>query len=503
MIGKGRTGSSFGGLQSYLLKGQARDRDAAGLQEYLLDGKSGRDRVEWTSTRNLPTEDPRYAAAVMRATAEQNPRVQKPVYHLSLSASPGEQISKEKWERIADRVLTRLGLDDRQALVVAHNDTRHPHIHLMVNRVHPEHLKAWHNGHDYRRIEKALRHIERDLKLREVPGHHYQLAGQQAPERARTTDGERRQAARTGEPPWADRIRFKIYDDLKQAKSWGDLERRLAGHRLRLERRGGGLVITDGKNRVKASRVYRARLVPPARGAVRDEVRGVALRAARAAGPGGPLPGRSSGAGSRPCTSGIGRHGLSAKPSRRWSGATSCGRPAATRRPRSTEHLRQLYRAEDLPAVRRRLVAEARRHGWAEAGRRLAERPRQFGRLRVSWRRPHPLMSRRQFRRFGLQNVMRYAANLARFRSARLVAGPVGYRAAAALLDLRRSWQRAHRLHEAAPYHGAALKEIGAKAVALGVSSVSLAVAPNPLKVIRTAVRAVELAREVGRGMER
>ena len=193
----------------------------------------------------------------MRATAEQNPRVQKPVYHLSLSASPGEQISKEKWEQIADRVLKRLGLDDRQALVVAHNDTRHPHIHLMVNRVHPEHLKAWHNGHDHRRIEKALRHIERDFKLREVPGHHYQLPGQQPPERARTTDGERQQAARTGEPAWADRTRFKIYDDLKQAKSWGDLERRLAGHRLRLERRGGGLVITDGKNRVKASRVYR------------------------------------------------------------------------------------------------------------------------------------------------------------------------------------------------------------------------------------------------------
>ena len=118
MIGKGRTGSSFGGLQGYLLKGQARDRDTAGLQDYLLDGKSGRGRVEWTLTRNLPTEDPRYAAAVMRATAEQNPRVQKPVYHLSLSASPGEQISKEKWEQIADRVLKRLGLDDRQALVV-------------------------------------------------------------------------------------------------------------------------------------------------------------------------------------------------------------------------------------------------------------------------------------------------------------------------------------------------------------------------------------------------
>ena len=39
--------------------------------------------------------------------------------------------------------------------------------------------------------------------------------------------------------------------------------------------------------------------------------------------------------------------------------------------------------------------------------------------------------------------------------------------------------------------------------MALGISSVSLVVAPSPLKVIRTAVKAAELVREVGRGMER
>ena len=27
----------------------------------------------------------------------------------------------------------------------------------MINWVHPDHLKAWHIGHDYRRIKKALR----------------------------------------------------------------------------------------------------------------------------------------------------------------------------------------------------------------------------------------------------------------------------------------------------------------------------------------------------------
>ena len=501
MIGKGRTGSSFGGLQGYLLKGQARDRDAAGLQEYLLDGKSGRDRVEWTSTRNLPTEDPRYAAAVMRATAEQNPRVQKPVYHLSLSASPGEQISKEKWEQIADRVLKRLGLDDRQALVVAHNDTRHPHIHLMVNRVHPEHLKAWHDGHDYRRIEKALRHIERDLKLREVPGHHYQLAGQQPPERARTTDGERRQAERTGEPAWADRIRFKIYDDLKQAKSWGDLERRLAGHRLRLERRGGGLVITDGKNQVKASRVYR-------RASYRwlEQRFGMKFEAWRS--------------GRRELVEAVARY----QEVERRREQLERDRDAASRSLRRAERLvdehrrlrdacragaaginrdlRQIFRREDVPAVRRRFLAEVHRHGWKEAGRRLQQQPRSFGRLRWALGRTPTGLSRRQERASGLRHLASTAADMAVLRAARGRAGPSAFRALAEVLRARDRQQRAVRRLDALPTSKPLLQKIAGRAMALGVSSVSLVVAPSPLKVIRTAVKAVELAREVGRGME-
>ena len=501
VIGKGRTGSSFGGLQSYLLKSQARDRDAAGLQEYLLDGKSGRDRVEWTSTRNLPTEDPRYAAAVMRATAEQNPRVQKPVYHLSLSASPGEQISKEKWERIADRVLIRLGLDDRQALVVAHNDTRHPHIHLMINRVHPEHLKAWHNGHDYQRIEKALRHIERDLKLREVPGHHYQLPGQQPPERTRTTDGERRQAERTGEPAWAERTRFKIYDDLKQAKSWGDLERRLAGHRLRLERRGGGLVITDGKNQVKASRVYR-------RASYRwlEQRFGMKFEAWRS--------------GRRELVEAVARY----QEVERRQAQLERDRDAAWRSLRQAERLvdergrireacrsgaaefnrdlREVFRREDLPAVRRRFLAEVRRHGWAEAGRRLQEQPRRFGRLQRAWGLPTGGVSRRIQRADNLRSLAFGAADMAALRAARAAAGPPGFRALAEGLKLTQTCQRASRRHDALPDSKALLKQIAGRALALGVSSVSLVVAPSPLKVIRTAVKAAELAREVGRGME-
>ena len=46
------------------------------------------DRVDWFESRNLETRDPEAAAAVMDATAAQNVRCKKPVYHFVLSFDP-------------------------------------------------------------------------------------------------------------------------------------------------------------------------------------------------------------------------------------------------------------------------------------------------------------------------------------------------------------------------------------------------------------------------------
>jgi hypothetical protein len=157
--------------------------------------------VSWTLVRNMPVEAD-YAASLMDATAAQNVRVQKPVYHLSLSAAPGEELDREQWEKVVDRVLRDLGLEEHQALVVAHGNTKHDHVHLMINRVDVESLKVWHDGHDYRRIERSLRGIEREMGLREVPGRHGRLAGQEPTERSatrrRVCDGRR--SGRGGSP---------------------------------------------------------------------------------------------------------------------------------------------------------------------------------------------------------------------------------------------------------------------------------------------------------------
>lgn len=148
MIGKVMKGRGFTGLARYLESGH--------------DANSP-DRVEWIEARNLPTNDPQTASLMMRATAAQSVRVEKPVHHIALSFDPDDGADRAMMVRVADRLLDDLGLRKHQALIVAHGDTRHAHVHLMVNRVHPETFRAWHPTHDYTRIERSLREQEREL----------------------------------------------------------------------------------------------------------------------------------------------------------------------------------------------------------------------------------------------------------------------------------------------------------------------------------------------------
>jgi hypothetical protein len=233
-------------------------RRFGGLARYLKSGHSGHelDRVAWSAGRNLPTDDPEIAAQLMQATADANPRVQKPSYHLSLSFDPTDQVDRQKMEMAADRVLNALGLAEHQAVIVAHKDRDHAHVHIMVNRVHPDTGVAWERWQDRPKIEQELRAIERDLGLRQVPGRLHREQGIEPPDRSRHTAGELRVQDRSGVIPFVDRVR-EHQADLRAARSWSELDDRLQAHGLRLEPKGQGLVITDGTDHMKASRLAR------------------------------------------------------------------------------------------------------------------------------------------------------------------------------------------------------------------------------------------------------
>ena len=88
----------------------------------------------------------------------------KNVYAYSLAWSPDEQgkITREEMTTAAEDTLERLGFKDHQAMFICHNDTDHPHVHVLVNKVNPETGKS-HNPHrDFNKLDKWANDYRKD-----------------------------------------------------------------------------------------------------------------------------------------------------------------------------------------------------------------------------------------------------------------------------------------------------------------------------------------------------
>lgn len=256
MIAVSSSGTSFRALAAYLAHGRT------GLEE---------ERIAWSSAHNLPTGDLEVAATLMRATAAQNVRVEKPVHHLVIAFDPGDPVDRATMERIADRVLARLGLEGHQVLIVAHRDREHPHLHILVNRVHPETGKGWDRWQDMAVIQQVLREEERALGLREVNGSQHEpvmvdrpvgvndRTPDRGPEGAGLTTVREGAHAASGKtdaavPRLVDRARSAL-PAVREAASWEAVGSVLREVGLRLERRRSGLVVTDGDRYARASSI--------------------------------------------------------------------------------------------------------------------------------------------------------------------------------------------------------------------------------------------------------
>jgi hypothetical protein len=98
----------------------------------------------------VPTDDPDRAVAHMIDLAEHanelkasaglkaGRKLQNPVYAYSLAWSPDEAPTQAEQLAAAKETIKALGLENHQSLIVSHNDTDHPHVHVIVNRVCPE-----------------------------------------------------------------------------------------------------------------------------------------------------------------------------------------------------------------------------------------------------------------------------------------------------------------------------------------------------------------------------
>ncbi|MDB4950449.1 MAG: relaxase/mobilization nuclease domain protein [Gemmatimonadetes bacterium] len=229
-----------------------------GLLSYLEIGKDGKqlDRVDWVESRNLGTDRLDLGGRFMAATARESVRTEKPVFHFSVSFDPSDPVDRAVMRKVADGVLRDLKLDQHQVLIVAHKDRAHPHMHVVVNRVHPEQGRAWKPSHTKRRIEASLRRLEVEHGLRVVPG---RLAP--VPENARGVAAVRPAAAPRpshGDAAFLADVKDRARAVFQRATSWGELESGLAEAGLRVRMNGRGMSVTDGQREVKASEIDRA-----------------------------------------------------------------------------------------------------------------------------------------------------------------------------------------------------------------------------------------------------
>jgi len=153
-------GTSFKGAGLYYLH----DKDALTSE-----------RVAFTYTENLATNDPELAIKIMAHTAMRQNEIKAanggartgrklayPVYTYSLSWAPEEEPTQEQMIEAAQETLKVLGLAGHEVLMVAHSDMAHPHIHLIVNRVHPETGKAAVLSKDHLALSRWAEAYERE-----------------------------------------------------------------------------------------------------------------------------------------------------------------------------------------------------------------------------------------------------------------------------------------------------------------------------------------------------
>src|SRR5262249_46983421 len=121
----------------------------------------------FTASRNLANADPRAALDEMWRTAADarhlkeraglaptGRRSDAPVKTVSLAWAPGETPTREAMCEAAASFLKAMGGGGHQALYVAHNDTCHPHLHVILNRVHPETGRTLGDWQERKRAQK-------------------------------------------------------------------------------------------------------------------------------------------------------------------------------------------------------------------------------------------------------------------------------------------------------------------------------------------------------------
>ena len=212
------------------------------LVPYMLLGR-GRERCTWYMAGNLEgldrREDAELAVSVMWLLQEGNVRAKgNKTYHLVISFHPEDRrLTSAELEDVVRRAVRAAGLEEHQYVAVRHSEQEHEHLHVAVNKIHPETLRIHHPYKAIHAFQALASALEEELGLHRVD----RTVGRSQSHKARDFEAHRgiESFAR-----WA-RRRIGASKELDGIASWEALHEELKSFGVCLVRRGNGLAIVD------------------------------------------------------------------------------------------------------------------------------------------------------------------------------------------------------------------------------------------------------------------
>lgn len=190
-----------------------RGKGFKGVLDYVLDTGDVKGKEPEIVGGNMRGLTPNKLAREFGKTRELRPEIKRPVWHCSLSLPSKEWLTAEKWKKIADDFMVKMGFKDNAFTVIRHKDTDHDHVHIVASRINQT-GEIWYGRFEAKTAIKATHALEKEHGLtltKELP--------KERPEVAPLTSNEIFQALRTGEEPPKQRLQRLLDAALKTPKT--------------------------------------------------------------------------------------------------------------------------------------------------------------------------------------------------------------------------------------------------------------------------------------------
>ncbi|HBD9221497.1 TPA: relaxase/mobilization nuclease domain-containing protein [Legionella pneumophila] len=222
----------------------------SGLVQYLCNQQNKQERVGKVRLSNCNSLDPIWAVQEVLATQAKNQRATgDKTYHMLISFAPGENPSPQVLRAIEDRVALLIGFTEHQRISVVHHDTDNLHIHVAINKIHPQTFNMIEPFRVYKIFSEVASKLEIELGL-QITNHQTRKNHSE-----NLADDMEHHSGIESLINWMKRY---CKEKIEAASSWKEIHSILAEHGLMIRIKANGFVFCNVQGlTVKASSISR------------------------------------------------------------------------------------------------------------------------------------------------------------------------------------------------------------------------------------------------------